>query len=83
MFYIFSFYKFCKLKNLSKFKNSFLKFLINNNIKGNLIISKEGLNGTLSGSIKNLKKIEKKIKYTFKIKKFDSKNYSKNKFQPF
>ena len=34
MFYIFGFYKFRKLKNPSKYKNSFLKFLINNNIKG-------------------------------------------------
>ena len=83
MFYIFGFYKFCKLKNPNKYKNSFLRFLINNNIKGSIIISKEGLNGTLSGSLIDLKKIEKKIKYTFKIKKFDSENHSKNKFQPF
>ena len=60
MIYIFGFYKFRKLKNPSKYKNSFLKFLINNNIKGSIIISKEGLNGTLSGSIINLKKILKK-----------------------
>ena len=70
MFYIFGFYKFCKLKNLSKYKNSFLSFLIKNNIKGSIIISKEGLNGTLSGSKINLKKIEKKIKLTFKRSKY-------------
>ena len=83
MFYIFGFYKFCKLNKLNKLKNYFLRLLKNNNIKGTIILSKEGLNGTLSGSQKNLKKIKKKIKYIFKIKKFDSENYSKNKFQPF
>ena len=83
MFYIFGFYKFCKLNNPNKHKNYFLRLLENNNIKGTIIFSKEGLNGTLSGSQMDLIKIKNIIKSTFKIKKFDSENYSKNKFQPF
>ena len=83
MFYIFGFYKFCKLNNLKKHKNYFLRLLENNNTKGTIIFSKEGLNGTLSGSQMDLIKIKNIIKSTFKIKKFDSENYSKNKFQPF
>ena len=83
MFYIFGFYKFCKLNNPNKHKNYFLRLLENNNIKGTIIFSKEGLNGTLSGSQMGLVKIKNMIKSTFKIKKFDSENYSKNKFQPF
>ena len=83
MFYIFGFYKFCKLNKLNKHKNYFLKLLENNNTKGTIIFSKEGLNGTLSGSQMDLIKIKNIIKSTFKIKKFDSENYSKNEFQPF
>tara|TARA_B100000674_G_scaffold483823_1_gene488291 strand:- start:1025 stop:1930 length:906 start_codon:yes stop_codon:yes gene_type:complete len=83
MFYIFGFYKFCKIFKPGKYKKDFLKFLISNNIKGTIIFSKEGLNGTLSGSQINLFKTKKKIKSTLKIKKFDSENYAINKFQPF
>ena len=83
MFYIFGFYKFCKLNKLKKHKNYFLRLLENNNTKGTIIFSKEGLNGTLSGSQMDLIKIKNIIKSTFKIKKFDSENYSKNEFQPF
>ena len=83
MFHIFGFYKFCKIKKLNTLKNYFQRFLINNNIRGTIILSKEGFNGTLSGSQQNLIKKKKKIKYIFKIKKFDSENFSKSKFQPF
>ena len=58
MFYIFGFYKFCKLNKLKKHKNYFLRLLENNNTKGTIIFSKEGLNGTLSGSQMELIKIK-------------------------
>ncbi len=83
MFYIFGFYKFCNINKLNKKKKLFFKFLINNNIKGTIILSKEGINGSLSGSQINLIKIKKKIKSSFKIRKFDSENYAINKFEPF
>ena len=50
MFHIFGFYKFCKIKKLNTLKSYFLRFLINSNIRGTLILSEEGLNGTLSGN---------------------------------
>ena len=83
MFTIFGFYKFKKL-NLLKRKSVFLKNLfITNDIRGTLIISKEGLNGTISGKTKNISLVIKKIKSLFKINNFDSENLSINKFQPF
>ena len=83
MFHIFGFYKFCKIKKLNTLKSYFLRFLISSNIRGTLILSEEGFNGTLSGNQQNLIKVKKNIKYIFKIKKFDSENFSKSKFQPF
>ena len=59
MFHIFGFYKFCKIKKLNTLKSYFLRFLINNNIRGTLILSEEGLNGTLSGNQQNLIKVKK------------------------
>jgi len=83
MFVVFGFYKFKKLKSLKRnrviLQNSFIKY----NIRGTLILSKEGLNGTISGKLKDVSFIIKKIKRLFKIKKFDSENLSKNNFQPF
>ena len=49
MFKVFGFYKFIKIKSLKKNKNLLQKILIKNNIKGTIIIAKEGLNGTISG----------------------------------
>ena len=83
MFVVFGFYKFKKIKSLKKsrifLKNSFTK----HNIRGTVIISKEGLNGTISGKSQDIFSIIKEIKKLFKIKNFDSENLSKNNFQPF
>ena len=83
MFEVFGFYKFTKLKSLKKSKIILQKILIENNIKGTIIISKEGVNGTISGKLKDIKFIIKKINQIFKFKKFDSENNSKSNFQPF
>ena len=83
MFKVFGFYKFVKVKSLKKNKDFLQKFLISNYIKGSIIISKEGLNGTISGNIKDIDKTSKKLKSLFVFKKFDSSNESKSKFQPF
>ena len=45
MFVILGFYKFKKLKLLKKNKLILHKYFIEMNIRGSLIISKEGLNG--------------------------------------
>jgi len=83
MFKVFGFYKFVKVKSLKKNKDFLQKFLISNHIRGTIIIAKEGLNGTISGSIKDIDKTNKKLQSLFSFKQFDSRNESKSKFQPF
>ena len=83
MFYISGFYKFKKLKNIKESKKSLQSFFIKKNIKGTIIISNEGINGTIAGKKNNLELAINKIKNTFKFIKFDSQNLSKSKFQPF
>ena len=56
MFKVFGFYKFIKVKSLKKNKVFLQKFLISNYIRGTIIIAKEGLNGTISGSVKDIDK---------------------------
>ena len=55
MFDVFGFYKFKKINSLKKNKIFLHDLLIKNNIRGTIIISKEGLNGTISGQDDNLK----------------------------
>ena len=83
MFVVLGFYKFKNLKSLKKNKLILQKLFTDNNIKGILIISTEGLNGTISGKVKNISTTSKKIKSLFNIINFDSENLSKSKFQPF
>ena len=83
MFHIFSFYKFKKLKNLKSFKKKFINILKFNSIRGTIIISHEGLNGTISGKSLNIQKIIKNIKSFYNFKNFDSENHSDCEFQPF
>ena len=83
MFTVLGFYKLKNLKALKKNKLILQKLFIDNNIKGILIISNEGLNGSISGKSKNIFLTCKKIKSLFGIINFDSENLSKSKFQPF
>ena len=83
MFEIFGFYKFRKLISLNKNKLLIQDFLIKKNIRGTVIIAKEGLNGTISGKTKDIRDVINKIKKIFSIKEFDNSNISKSKFQPF
>ena len=83
MITIFGFYKFKKLNLLKKKSSVLQKLFLNNDVRGTLIISKEGLNGTISGKSKDISLVKKKIKSLFKINNFDSENLSINKFQPF
>ena len=83
MFKVFGFYKFIKIKSLKQKKILLQKFLTTNNIRGTIIISQEGLNGTISGNNKNIEKTVKKIKFLFLFKNFDCNNISKSLFQPF
>ena len=83
MFEVFGFYKFKKIKSLKKNKVLLLDFLVKKNIRGTIIIANEGINATISGKSADLKAIIDKIKKILNFKKFDSKNISKSKFQPF
>ncbi len=83
MFKVFGFYKFIKIKSLKRNKDILQEFILSNNIRGTIIISKEGLNGTISGRIKDIDITIKKLKSLFLFKHFDNNNSSKSKFQPF
>ena len=83
MFHIFGFYKFQKLSDLKKLKKTFQEKLIKNHVRGTIIFSKEGINGTISGKKNNIQKMKKNLKSLCKIKNFDSENNSVNNFQPF
>ena len=83
MFDVFGFYKFKKINSLKKNKNFLHDLLIKNNIRGTIIISKEGLNGTISGQKENLDAVIRKIQLLFNFKNFDNNNKSKSLFQPF
>ena len=83
MFYIFGFYKFKKIKEIKKNKKILNIFFIKNKIRGTIILSNEGINGTISGKKNNLNLGIKKIKKIFNFLNFDSENFSLNKFQPF
>ena len=83
MFYISGFYKFKKIYAIKKAKKSLNNIFIKYKIRGTIIISDEGINGTISSNKKNLDLVIKKIKKTFNFINFDSQNLSKSKFQIF
>ena len=83
MFNIFGFYKFKKLNNLKKNKSILQLYMTNHQVKGAVILAKEGINGAISGNKNNLIKVKKKIYTILQIKSFDNENNSVSKFQPF
>ena len=83
MFKVFSFYKLKKLSCLKKNKKIIQDFFIKNDIRGSIIITPEGINGTVSAKSKYIIKFKNKIKKLFKYSNFDSENNSKSNFHPF
>ncbi len=83
MFTISGFYKFKKINSLKKYKIYLQKEISNTSIRGSIIISSEGINGSLAGNSKDIPKILKLIKKKFKFTEFDSSNISTSRFQPF
>src|SRR6056300_697724 len=57
--------------------------LINKKIRGTIIIASEGINGTISGKVKDIKSTINRLKKMFSFKEFDNSNNSKSSFQPF
>lgn len=83
MINISSFYKFVEIKDLLNLKSDFKKFLENYKIKGNIILSLEGINGTISGEKNNLDSFFLYSKKKLNISKFDVINESISKSSPF
>ena len=54
MYFISGFYKFKKITNIEKCKKFIQTYFINKGIRGSIIISKEGINGTISAKRKIL-----------------------------
>ena len=71
MYFILGFYKFKKIRNVKKNKNLMHSFFISKRIRGSLIISNEGINGTISAKKKILDIAINKIKRTFSFSNFD------------
>ena len=46
---VIGFYKIKKINNPDQYKDKLKKYFINSSIRGTVIISKEGVNGTISG----------------------------------
>ncbi len=83
MFEVFGFYRFIKIPYLKKNKELISEILIKKNIRGTVIISKEGINGAISGKRLDIKTTINKLKKVLKFKDFNSTNKSKSLFQPF
>ena len=83
MYTIFGFYKFKKIKSLKKYQLLFQREISKNNVRGTIILSSEGINGTIAGKKDNISKIIKILKKQFRLKDFDNKNMSQSHFQPF
>jgi len=83
MLKLISFYKFVKIKNPIDNKLIFKKFLIDNKLKGSIIFSLEGINGSVSGKQSNIDLLIKFLKEKFLFKDFDTINECEVDFIPF
>ena len=62
------FYKFADIKDTQEFRDKTLSFCINLELKGRIIIAKEGINGSVSG---NTEKVNSFKKYLTSFKEFE------------
>ena len=83
MITVLSFYKLLKITKLKSLKKLLIKKINALSIKGLVILSPEGINGTLVGSANNILIIKKLIVKNLHISKFDIQNLTKSKFIPF
>ncbi len=83
MITVLSFYKLQKITKLKSLKKLLIKKINALSIKGLVILSPEGINGTLVGSANNILVIKKLIVKNLHISKFDIQNLTKSKFIPF
>ena len=62
---------------------SLVNEMLNTSLKGIIILSSEGINGTIAGHNKDIHKFIKFLKKKFRFLTFDSNNKSTSRFQPF
>ena len=83
MIEIFSFYKLKKLNKIKSLRKKIFDKIFENNVKGLVIISPEGINGTIAGKKKNIIILSKYIKRIILIRSFDVQNRLNSNFVPF
>ena len=74
MYNIQGFYKIKLISNCRAQKEKIKKYLLSKAVKGTVILSPEGINGTVAGKKKDVNDCIKFIKNRFSIKSFDSNN---------
>ncbi len=83
MYKIFGFYKFKKIKNIKLLKKNLKNFIEEEHVRGTIIISIEGINGTISFKPTKYIKVKNKILNLLNIRKLDNENISYYKYQVF
>ncbi len=83
MFLVFGFYKFKRISFPKSTKRFFQKEILRNKVRGTIILSREGINGTIAGKKNNVLFIESLLRKKLKFANFDSKSLSFSKFHPF
>ena len=83
MLKLISFYKFVKILNPIDNKFIFKKFLIDNKLKGSIIFSLEGINGSIAGKQSNIELLSNFLKKKFLFDEFDNINECDVDFIPF
>ena len=82
-YFVILYYCYTNISNPNNFRENHHLFCINNNLKGRIIISKEGINGTVSGKKNDCENYIKKI-YSdrrFKNVEFKIAKHSENVFR--
>ena len=80
--YIYSFYRFLKIKKRKAIKKSLDNYFTNRRLRGTILIANEGINASISGIEEDLFEVVKFIKKILSIKKLDIK-INKINFLPF
>jgi len=83
MIEIFAFYKLKKIRKIQILKNYIFQKINKYNLKGLIILSPEGINGTIAGKKKDILLLIKFIKKILFIKSFDIQNKTYSNFVPF
>ena len=70
---VYSFYRFVEIKNKIKIKSEIESFIVNQKLRGTILIACEGINGSVSGRDVDLNLLLKFIKRLLKIRKIEIK----------